>query len=149
MRYLFLVALLLSVEVSAQAYKCVVNGKSVYSDVPCAIDARNVGAMQDRVTVDQQIDRARANSKEKHQLNNIEQEKAIDAARHQRLVELVSEQDRAISREKTIRCNRAQTDKRIADRRAARYQDWGWQQSLNQAKKEQESSSRDVRDHCD
>ncbi len=148
MRYLFLVALLLSVEASAQAYKCVVNGKSVYSDVPCSANARNVSAMHDYVPAEQQLDRARVNSRERRQLGAVETEKAIDNLQHQRMANRVGAEDAAIARQKATRCSSAQRQQKWAERDAALYRDLGMQHSLNQAKREQDTASSRVRDEC-
>lgn len=58
MKTLFAVVIL-SLATTAQAqYKCTVNGRPVYSDHPCARDAKHVGVAHDRVP-EQRIEEAR------------------------------------------------------------------------------------------
>lgn len=56
-RLIVIVLFLLPLLAHAQ-YKCTINGKSVYSDQPCARDARHVGVAHDRVP-EQRVEEAR------------------------------------------------------------------------------------------
>ena len=149
MRIYLLVVLLFCAGAAHAQYRCAVGGKTTYSDVPCSANAQAVGAMQDQVTYEQRLDRARVNAREGRQLGPIESEKALDNMRHQRMGDAVAAQERAGQRERSSNCNRARSDKRWADRSVAIYKDAGWQNSLNQAKREQDSASSAMRDSCD
>lgn len=134
----------------AQAqYRCGDGGKTTYSDVPCGSKAQAVGALQDNLTNEQRLGRARVSASESQQLKAIEKEKAKDDRRQQHYVEAVAAQDRAEQRRKAAKCNHALQEKQAADRHVARYQDKGWQNSLNQAHKERESAANAVHNSCD
>ena len=160
----------------AQTYRCNVGGKAVYSDTPCtggAAGAR-VDSGADSVSQRQEIDALRQALSQKQQLQRIEREKAADNARvdaqalsqKQQLQRIEREkaadnarvdaqaasaaaEDRRQAAAKASRCAAAQSAKADNDRRVARYQDWGWQNSQNQARAERESAERRVRDNCE
>lgn len=141
------IALFVALPVFAQ-YKCAVGGAVKYSDVPCAANAQNVGALQDRLTLEAQAGRARVVSRESAMLNGIERENAAYAQQQQRYADAVAAQDRIEAGVKARRCAYAQADQKYADRAVARYRDFGLQNSANQAKKEQDAASSRVRDEC-
>jgi hypothetical protein len=96
-----LIALVLLIFVSAaQAqYKCVVNGKTVYADEPCAANAKSVGELQDHVTEDQQNQRLRLSIKERRERNQIEVREEAEFRARQRAQ---TAEDAAESRRKII-----------------------------------------------
>lgn len=135
----------------AQTYRCNVGGKAVYSDTPCtggAAGAR-VDSGADSVSQRQEIDALRQALSQKQQLQRIEREKAADNARVDAQAASAAAEDRRQAAAKASRCAAAQSAKADNDRRVARYQDWGWQNSQNQARAERESAERRVRDNCE
>lgn len=135
----------------AQTYKCSVGGKAVYSDAPCSGPGPGVrvDSGADSVSQRREIDALRRSLSEKQQLQRIEREKAADDARFNAQAAAVAAEDRRQAAAKASRCASAQSDKTTNDRRVARYQDWGWQNSQNQARAERETAERRVRDNCD
>ena len=100
------------------------------------------GRLQVR-TVDQRVDVAR-----RADVDDAAR-RAADEARFNAEAAAVAADDRRAAQAKASRCNAAQSDKATNDRRVARYQDWGWQNSQNQARAERETAERRMRDHCD
>lgn len=150
MRHWFLfILVLLSGSVSAETYRCTTAGKTVYSDLPCSGQGGRVVIGSESVPQSAEIDALRRAMSDKEQLRRIEQEKATDEARFRAQAEKVASEDRRAAQEKAARCNAAQADKTYNDRRVARYQDWGWQNSQNQARAERDAVDRRVRDNCD
>lgn len=139
--------------VEAQVYKCVVNGKSVYSDVPCAANARYVGEMHDHVSEDQQVQRLEQSIKERRQRNTIEGRESVEAASRQRAAAAQmaadASQARAAEANRRSRCAGLEYDIKSNQRGTARYRDFGWQQQLtqqeNELKANRESYDRDCR----
>lgn len=148
MRFWLLMALLAAPGLAAaQTYKCNIGGKFVYSDAPCS----GLGSRVDAGGPDQraEIEALRRALSEKQQLQRIERQKAADDARFNAEAAAVAAEDRRAAQARASRCNAAQSDKAYNDRRVARYQDWGWQNSQNQARAEREAAERRMRDHCD
>ncbi len=148
MRFWLLMALLAAPGLAAaQTYKCSIGGKFVYSDAPCS----GPGARVDSGGPDQRAENEalRRALSEKQQLQRIERQKAADDARFNAEAAAVAAEDRRAAQARASRCNAAQSDKAYNDRRVARYQDWGWQNSQNQARAEREAAERRMRDHCD
>lgn len=148
MRFWLLMALLAAPGLAvAQTYKCNIGGKFVYSDAPCS----GPGSRVDASGPDQraEIEALRRALSEKQQLQRIERQKAADDARFNAEAAAVAAEDRRAAQARASRCNAAQSDKAYNDRRVARYQDWGWQNSQNQARAEREAAERRMRDHCD
>lgn len=145
LRVLLVLLVVLSGSAAAQTYKC----GGVYSDVPCSGQSGRVvsgaGAPDQRA----EIDALRRALSDKQQLQRIERQKAADDARFNAEAAAVAADDRRAAQAKASRCNAAQSDKATNDRRVARYQDWGWQNSQNQARAERETAERRMRDHCD
>lgn len=121
-------------------YKCTINGKTVYADAPCARDAKPVGALQDSVSKDQEIQRLRQSLSEKRQRDALEgrQDAAIEARDRNTDRFVANEQamarDAAAARQR--RCARLESDIKENQRGVARYQDFGWQRSLTQRENE-------------
>lgn len=65
MKTLWLLLAALAASPALAQYKCTINGKVVYADAPCARDAKPVGALQDSVSKDQEIQRLRQSLSEK------------------------------------------------------------------------------------
>lgn len=74
MRFVWLMLSLAAIwpAVAQAQYKCVVGGKTVYADAPCAPNAKHVGALEDRLTDDQQIQRLEQSIKERRERNRID-----------------------------------------------------------------------------
>lgn len=134
-------------------YKCVVKGQTVYSDHPCAVDAKHVGSAQDRVTDEQLRQRLQQSIKERRARNAIEEREAAEDAERERVQEdrraQAAERAEAEKKDRNRRCEQAQRDLRSNDQARARYQDFGWQNSLRQreveAKALRETIDRDCR----
>lgn len=154
MKTLFIAACLLAAtNATAQAYKCVINGKAVYADAPCAANARNVGALEDQLSQERQVQRLQQSIKERRQRNSIESSQEADFQARQRV--MVSQanaeaaQAASANRAKASRCTDQQRDLRYNQQAQARYRDFGWQNSLSQreqdAKALREGIDRDCR----
>lgn len=144
-RVLLVVLVVLSGSTAAQTYKC----GGVYSDVPCSGQGGRVVSGPSAPDQRAEIDALRRALSDKQQLQRIEREKAADDARVNAQSAAVAAEERRAAQAKASRCNAAQSDKVYNDRRVARYQDWGWQNSQNQARAERETVDRRVRDNCD
>ncbi|MFZ2269065.1 MAG: hypothetical protein WAV95_15930 [Azonexus sp.] len=146
-----LILLLTSLVVTAPAhaqYKCTISGKTVYSDVPCAANAKPVGALEDQVSRQQQLERQAVIRSERGQLGGIEAEGAAEKRDRGRVADALASRDRAESSAKASRCASAQRDLQSAQRAVAVYKDVAWQNSLNQRRAEQDAAERRVRDAC-
>jgi hypothetical protein len=149
--WLLLVAML-SAPVLAQ-YKCVINGKTVYADAPCARDAQPVGALQDNVSSDQQLQRLKQSLKEERQRSAIERQQGSEVRARERSVErfTANEQAQAQANEaaRRQRCANLESSMRYNQRSVALAQDVGWQRTLtqheNELKQRRESYDRDCR----
>lgn len=143
---------LLTQQANAQAYKCIVNGKTVYADHPCAADARSVGALQDQLTEDQQIQRLRQSIKERKERNNIESHQNAEFEAKQRALyqQAASEaaQAEAARSAQQRRCTSLQDDMKWNQRGVARYQDFGWQKSLTQQEQELKRNRDEYERNC-
>lgn len=62
----------------ADTYKCVIGGKSVYSDVPCANSSARVDAATDKVSRGQKLEAEVVNQTNRRQLSELEYRAAID-----------------------------------------------------------------------
>lgn len=148
----FLAAALWSPFACAQ-YKCVVNGKTVYADAPCAANAKHVGELQDRLTEEQQVQRLQQSIKERKERNRIEgqQDAAFESQQRSMQRQASAEQSQARADEsiKHRRCAGLQRDMDYNKQGVARYQDFGWQRSLteqeNQLKRNREAYDRECR----
>lgn len=134
-RLLLLGVLAASMPAHAQ-YKCTIKGQTVYSDHPCAVDAKHVGSAQDRVTDEQLRQRLQQSIKERRARNAIEEREAAEDAERERVQEdrraQAAERAEAEKKDRNRRCEQAQRDLRSNDQARARYQDFGWQASLRQ-----------------
>lgn len=143
----------LSANAGADVYKCTVGGKSVFSDVPCARDAKRADGGQDTVTVQQQIDRLELSIKERRERNRIESRQDAEyRARQQALAnQIAMDETRAKYEESTKRqrCDRLEIEIRSNQAAIARYLEYGWQKMLTQQeqdlRKNRESFDRDCR----
>lgn len=149
---IILFAALISLPAWAQ-YKCVVNGKTVYADAPCAPNAKHVGELQDQLSEEQQVQRLQQSIKERKERNRIEgqQDAAFEsqqraASRH---VSAEQAQARVDESNRQRRCAGLQRDMDYNKQGVARYQDFGWQRSLteqeNQLKRNREAYDRECR----
>lgn len=94
----FLVFLLIPAMASvaqAQTFKCSVGGKSVYSDTPCARDAKRADAPEDSVPRSEQIARLRQSAVERSERNAIEQRNNAEYWANQSAYERLAAQDAA------------------------------------------------------
>lgn len=145
------VILLLALAISGAAqaqYKCAVNGKATYSDVPCAANARYVGALEDSVSARAKADAELLRRKEAVQRNQIDRQQDSDQRQAQRFVNQQAAAEDSASRAKAARCADHKRDQANNQRAQARYQDWGWQQSLNNRQQEAKSINDNIFREC-
>lgn len=125
---------------NAQTYKCVVGGKSVYSDSPCSQTAARVDADTDRVTEQQRQERASLSSKERQQRNAIERrDEAEYQARNRALAAQEAAESRAAAQAAMVKsdmCTNLRNRISYNQQSIARYQALGWQQQITQAENE-------------
>lgn len=126
---------------AAQAqYKCVINGKTVYADAPCARDAKPVGELQDSVSKDQEIQRLKQSLKEQRQRNAIDGRQEADHQALQRATDaqIANEaaQARAAESARKTRCAGLERDIQRNQRTIALGQDVGWQRTITQNENE-------------
>lgn len=135
-----LVVLVLFAPPALAQYKCTSKGQTVYSDAPCAPDAKHVGALEDRVTDQQRVDRMRQTNRARSERNAIEareaSEEAERAAIQQERADRAAARAEAERRDRGRRCDQARRDLRYAEQAKARYQDFGMQNSLRQREQE-------------
>lgn len=136
-----LAILLALVAFSAQAqYKCTINGKTVYADAPCAHNARPVGALEDSVSQQQQIERLRQSLKEEKQRGAIERQQGAEVQARERSVERFTANEQAATERaaaaKQRRCADLEYNMRQNQRGVALAQDVGWQRTLTQRENE-------------
>lgn len=152
-KYLLFIFLAVVFPAHAQ-YKCTSKGQAVYSDAPCAPDAKHVGALEDRVTDQQRVDRMRQTNRARSERNAIEareaSEEAERAAIQQERADRAAARAEAERRDRGRRCDQARRDLRYAEQAKARYQDFGMQNSLRQREQEikglREAIEKDCRD---
>jgi len=152
MRKTLLILLCLPIFANAQTYKCVVGGKSVYSDAPCSQSAARVDADTDRVTEQQRQDQARLSAKERQQRNAIERR---DEAEYQARNRALAAQEAAEARAahnaliaKSEMCSSLRNRIAYNQQSIARYQSFGWQQQLTQAENELKSNKAAYDSEC-
>jgi hypothetical protein len=134
-------------------YKCVVGGKTVYADEPCATNAKHVGALEDRVDSRAQADAELLRRKEAMQRGRIDRQENAEFQGQQRAAQryVANEQQAAADAERARRqrCAQLERDMKLNQRGVARYQDFGWQRSLTneeqELKRNQEAHSRECR----
>lgn len=144
MRVLFaLIFSLLATAAQAQ-YKCVTNGVTAYSDVPCSAKAKYVGALEDQTTESQQEQRLRQSIKERRERNRIETAQEAEFQAGQRAIENQAARENMQASAKSNRCAGYQRELRNNQRDQARYRDWGWQNSLSQ----REAEAKGIRDNA-
>lgn len=104
MRLTLLLSLLLCSGLVQAQYRCEVNGKSVFSDVPCAHNAQYVGAMQDASNSSERIRQERQNMRDRSQIQSIEYQRQRDHYNQSRLIAETAAADRAAA---SARCSQA------------------------------------------
>ena len=137
----------------AAQYKCIANGRPVYADMPCGSDARPVGALEDRVAKDAEIERLRQSLSERQQRERIETREDNEYRERQRLLQYNIAAEAAQARsEQNLRQQRCADLKHEMDRNrqaVARYQDFGRQHQLaeqeRQLRRNQETYDHDCR----
>ena len=153
MKTLWLLLAALAASPALAQYKCTINGKVVYADAPCARDAKPVGALQDSVSKDQEIQRLRQSLSEKRQRDALEGRQSSEIQTRERNNERFAANEQAMARDaaaaKQRRCANLEYDIKENQRGVARYQDFGWQRSLtqreNELKANREAHDRDCR----
>ena len=131
------------VATAAQAqYKCVTNGVTAYSDVPCSAKAKYVGALEDRTTEAQQVQRLRQSIKERGERNRIETAQDAEFRASQRALEYQAAREDMQVAAKASRCAGYQREQRNNQRDQAYYRDRGWQNSLSQ----REAEAKEIKD---
>lgn len=150
MRHVLIYTMLLVAATSAQAdtYKCMVNGRPVYSDVPCAANARRADALEDNVPTSREIDRLRQSLKEERQLRRMDSDKRADDAQYNRRAAIADAQDRQAEAAKAARCSSARQALARAEHNIALYQDLTMQASLNRATAEKKAAEDRVFREC-
>lgn len=134
-------------------YKCTINGKTVYADVPCAHNAKPVGALEDRVSRDAEVERLRQSLSERRQRDRIEgREDAMLQSQQRAMQQAIAaeaDQARADQAARQRRCAYLQNDVTRNRQGVARYQDFGWQRQLteqeNQLRRNQDAFDRECR----
>lgn len=136
---------------AAQAqYKCTINGKTVYADAPCARDAKPVGALEDSVSQQQQIDRLKQSIKERQARNSIESGQQADyratelKTANQNATEAAMARANEVNRKR--KCANLEYDMQRNQRNIALGQDVGWQRTITQHENELKQR-RDTYDH--
>jgi hypothetical protein len=137
-----IIAMMLAVvtlPVAAQ-YKCLINGKTVYADAPCASNAKPVGELQDSVSKDQEIQRLKQSLKEQRQRNAIEGKQDRDYQNLQRATATQNANEAAQARANEAarqrKCANLEYDMRQNQRNVALGQDVGWQRTITQHENE-------------
>lgn len=120
-------------------YKCMVNGKATYSDAPCASNARYVGALQDNVSHSARQDAELLRRRQAIERSQIDREQDASLRQTHRALSQQAEAEDDQARAKVARCAQHRQDMASNKRAQARYQDWGWQQSLNNRQQEAKS----------
>lgn len=153
-RFLILLCLMFVFSAPAHAqYKCTLNGKTVYADMPCAANAKPVGALEDHVSKDAEIERLRQSLSERRQRDRLEGREDAQFQAQQRVTQQVisaeASQARYEQAAKQRRCAEIQDNINRNRQGVARYQDFGWQRQLteqeNQLRRNQESFDRECR----
>jgi hypothetical protein len=75
---LFVPLVFASLDVAADTYKCVVAGKSVYSDIPCAGGSARVDASTDKVSRGQRYEADVVNQSNRRQLSELQYRASVD-----------------------------------------------------------------------
>ena len=132
-----LACLLAASNAMAQAYKCVINGKTVYADAPCAQNAKNVGAPEDHLSDERQLQRLQQSIKERRQRNAIESNQESIYLADQRALAAQANAEAVQGRAKASRCTSMQRELSQNKRSVAFYQDLGMQRSLTRAEQEE------------
>ena len=148
MRQLAIALLLLPIVAGAQTYKCLLDGKTVFADSPCAPDARPVGGAQDQVDPQARQDAEALRRKEAAQREVIESREAGEEARQRQAAKQYLAEEAVVDQEARRRCAQARQDQARAQRDKAYYQDLGWQQSLIRAKAEEDAAASRVFRDC-
>lgn len=117
-------------------YKCVVNGKTVYSDAPCAANSKYVGALEDNVSQSARQDAELLRRKQAFERSQIDRDQEMAMRQGQQTLARQAAADDAQARAKAARCAEHRQEMASNKRAQARYQDWGWQQSLNNRQQE-------------
>jgi hypothetical protein len=117
-------------------YKCVVGGKTVYADEPCATNAKHVGALEDRVDSRAQADAELLRRKEAMQRNRIEGGELRQEITNQRAAQQYMAAEEQAARAKRQRCAALERDMKGNQRDAAFYQDLSMQRSLTRQEQE-------------
>lgn len=147
-----LLAIAISSPAMAQAYKCVINGKTVYADAPCAPNAKQVGALEDRLTEDQQIQRLQQSIKERRARNRIEGQQNAEFEAQQNAIarQAAREEAQAQANEaaRQRRCASLQREMTHNKRGMAIYQDVGMQRSLTVEEQELKRNREEFDRNC-
>lgn len=149
MKPIVIVAALLFATAAQAQYKCTVNGKAVYSDAPCAADARYVGRMEDSVSSERRIQRLEQSIKERRERNEIEHDEHAAMRAGQRAMAEEARAEAAARAAQQRRCNELARNVQRNRGDVAFYSDLGMQRSLTHhetaARRQQESWERECR----
>lgn len=133
---------------AAAQYKCNINGGTVYSDTPCAANAKNVRAPHDSVTQEQYLRKQIQNLQDQRRKAQIEQREAIedeisaieDAQRKQAKLQA--------ARDKKRECDELKRQMASNKRDLARYEDFGMASSHRQRQYELRDNEERYRREC-
>jgi hypothetical protein len=137
------VLLFASVNAGAEVYKCTVNGKSVYSDTPCAANAQYVGSGADAVTERQKLEAKIVDLKNKKRVAELEHSQTLD----QISVSKVADSYTADDRRKQAKCDAYKREAESAKRDLGTYK--YHQGIINDAKDREKTNASKYRSECE
>lgn len=146
-RVVMILALLAAASAHAQ-YKCTVNGKATYSDVPCAANARYVGAMEDSVSDRARTDAEFLRRKEAAQRNYIDHQQSSDFHQNQRALTQQAAAADSAARSSATRCANQKQNLARNQRSQDFYRDLGMQHSLNNRQQEAKAINDNIFRDC-
>lgn len=133
-------------------YKCAANGKTTYSDTPCATGGGYVGKMEDSIDHQARREAEQLRRKEARQKEALERRENAQFEANQRAIsnQLSMEQAhaRASEHRRQERCADLRRNIDRNQRGIARYQDFGWQRSLTQQENELKRHREDFDREC-
>lgn len=148
MKNIAMIFALLAATTAHAQYKCVVNGKATYSDVPCAANARYVGAMEDSVSDRARTDAELLRRKEAVQRNYIDRQQNSDFHQNQRALTQQAAAADSAARASATRCANQRQNLARNQRSQDFYRDLGMQHSLNNRQQEAKAINDNIFRDC-
>ncbi len=121
---------------SMAQYRCEVNGKTTYSDAPCAANARYVGALQDNVSQRAHDDAVQLRRNQARERARLDRDQDMAMRQGQQALQRQTMAEDAQTRAKASRCAEHRRSLARNQRDQAFYQDLGMQQSLTNRQQE-------------